>query len=66
MYRITYVYWKPTKENPEWGKYGECVRDYVYGDTLEEVCDVFNMTRYLHDVVKYSMIYFIKIEEIKK
>lgn len=66
MYRITYAYWKPIKEHPEWGKYGESVKDYVYGDTLEEVCDVFNMVRYQHDVVKYSMIDFINIEEIEK
>ena len=66
MYRITYAYWKPIKEHPEWGKYGESVKDYVYGDTFEEVCDNFNMTRYHHDVVKYSTIDFIKIEEIEK
>ena len=66
MYRITYAYWKPIKEHPEWGKYGESIKDYVYGDTLEEVCDNFNMVRYQHDVVKYSMIDFINIEEIEK
>ena len=66
MYRITYAYWKPIKNHPEWGKYGESIKDYVYGDTLEEVFDNFNMVRYQHDVVKYSMIDFINIEEIEK
>ena len=66
MYRITYSYWKPMKEYPEWGKYGEPVKDYVYGDTLEAVCDVFNMTRYHHDIEKYSTIHFVKIEEIEE
>lgn len=66
MYRITYVYWKPIKEHPEYGKYGESVKDYVYGDTLKAVCDVFNMTRYHHDNAKYSTIHFVEIEEIEE
>lgn len=64
MYRINYGYFTTDNKNPKYGKYGKCIKEYVDGESLKEVCDNFDDIRYHHDVVKNSTIDFYSIEEI--
>lgn len=63
MFRITYSYFRKDTD----GKLiDEPIIRHVDGETLKQVNDTFNSIRYNNDVVKYSLINFMDVEEIKE
>lgn len=63
MFRITYNYFK-VDEN--FRPVGDVIVKYVEGESVEEVNKRFNEKRYCNDLVRFTALNFISVEEIKE
>lgn len=63
MFRITYSYFK-VDEN--FRPVGDVIVKYVEGESVEEVNKRFNEKRYYNDLVRFTALNFISVEEIKE
>lgn len=63
MFRITYDYFK-VDEN--FRPIGDVIIKYVEGESVEEVNRRFNEKRNLNDLVKFTTLHFVSVEEIKE
>lgn len=63
MFRITYDYFK-VDEN--FRPIGDVIVEYVEGESVEEVNRRFNEKRVFNDLVRFTTLHFVSVEEIKE